>query len=204
MRNAPNHKCIGEILYAVACLVLLSVAGVGAQTETPTDTPTITETPTVTPTITGTPTQTPTITATPTDTPTITQTPTITDTPTQTPTRTATPVNTPKPVYAANAPIDVALLTNATEAVTGAWSTVAAWHFKTYQVTASPVCTSYSVTLDGSNDGINAAALVTKAQTDVAAGTSSIFDLNTSIRYVRARLTAISGCSLSVQLHGIN
>jgi len=167
-----------------------------------TETPTITETPTST--ATRTPTQTPTRTPTSTDTPTITVTPTITNTATVTPTHTATFMPTGAPKVRANVISDNrTLLDAATSTGSGTAWNVRNYGTKTVQVTVGAGCTSYTLLIEGYISGPMWSTLTTVTEANIAGGATGLYTYTTALEYIRPRVTAINGCSVSVYLEGV-
>ena len=125
-------------------------------------------------------------TSTPTQTPTVTLTATPTTTPTPTPTVTATFLA-PGPAKRFGAAA-IALLPAASAVNTPVPVAMGGYARAVAQVTVSTPCSSFSLT---------SAALTTS---DVAAGSSKLYALTMPVGFLRARLSAISSCTVAVDV----
>jgi hypothetical protein len=226
----PNPQCTNDTLEGgcdtvcttegAACLAQAFLVGSTCEsgcggawpTATPTETPTATPTATPTETPTATPTSTPTDTNTPTRTPTPTLTPTDTHTPTETPTLThtstptATPTRTPyvgvvTPGRRVSGALTETLMSLQTVVGASGGAEVGSFKTKAIQIVVG-TCTTYTLLVEGSNDGTNWGTLQTIANSDFGQNTTGYAtSITLSIKYIRTRITAINSCTLTTVLH---
>lgn len=139
-----------------------------------------------------------------TSTPTVTPTQTPTMTATVTPTLTATSMPTGKPRVRSNVISDNAtLLSAATSTGAGAAYNVRNYTTKTVQVTVGPVCTSYTLLVEGYVSGPSWATLATITESTIAAGATGVSTSTAALEYIRVRVSAISSCTLSAYLEAV-
>lgn len=141
---------------------------------------------------------------------TATVTPTVTPTRTPTNTGTVTPTMTPSfmptglPRVRANVISDnVVLLDAVTATGSGTPRNVRNYGTKSVQVTIGPVCSSYTLVIEGYISGPSWATLQTVTDSNVAAGATGIYTVTTALEYMQARVTAVSGCTISAYLEGV-
>src|SRR5512139_2735777 len=131
-----------------------------------------------------------------------TETPTVTPTETPTVTPTATPwIGVLESGTLPHQPHTATLFGGETQIGASGGSYVGAFAHKGATVRVA-TCTSYTLLFEGSNDGMNWATLVTKANTDIGENTIGHVELSSyTVAFLRARITAISSCDLTVKLH---
>jgi len=95
----------------------------------------------------------------------------------------------------------VVLLDKATLLNASGGANVGGWAHKTALITVG-TCTTYTLVFEGSADGETWGILLTKANTDYGQGVTAAIDLSSyTVKWMRARITAIADCELTVALH---
>jgi len=126
----------------------------------------------------------------------------VSDGPTNTPaaTSTRTPTKTPLPADSVVGASFSSTLLNAVSSTTTSQPVLVRGAGKmAVQITASPVCTSYTIEVKHVSDS-GSLTISTFTEADAGAGTSYIESLSVGHGYVSASLSAVSGCTLSAYL----
>lgn len=131
------------------------------------------------------------------------QTSTPTSTPTQTPTH--TPTHTPPRGGSGTVRgLDATLHVAATAPGLGTAVYAGRADQRSVQVTVGASCTSYTLKIEGSNDGLSWGQIGTNiTQATYAAGATGLAAVATVTKYLRANISDINSCTLTVRAFGV-
>jgi hypothetical protein len=100
-------------------------------------------------------------------------------------------------------PRSIVLLDQASVINASGGAEIGGWGHKTALITVG-TCTTYTLVFEVSADGTTWGTVLTKANTDYAQGVTAAIDLSAySTKYLRARITAINSCAISLTLQMI-